>query len=238
MTGSVLLSGQLSAGLGHEVSNKISALEIQVRNLQNVCQGLQETPEQFGQAKEMQANILRTVCDLKETVHLFQNLTKHDEAPYCQVNAVIRQTHDLLEPILNKEYVRFVLDLADELPFIAGNPLHLQQALLNVLLNAVQHMQRQERSTRRLKITTTLDTQPVARPLKMTVQDSGTGIHRKLWKKIFELGYSTRSDGTGFGLYLTRSLIENMGGRIYVRKSYIPLGTTFVIELPILEERR
>lgn len=72
------------------------------------------------------------------------------------------------------------------------------------------------------------------RLVQVRFKDTGPGIHYKLWEKIFDLGFTTRDGGSGLGLYIARSLVESMGGRIIVENSFIPIGTTFLIELPTL----
>jgi two-component system sensor histidine kinase FlrB len=66
--------------------------------------------------------------------------------------------------------------------------------------------------------------------------DTGPGIHRQLWEKIFALGFTTRAGGSGLGLYIARSLMGSMGGRIVLEESLVPLGTTFLVELPAAEK--
>ena len=68
--------------------------------------------------------------------------------------------------------------------------------------------------------------------LFVRVADNGPGIHCQLWEKIFELGYTTRQSGSGLGLYIARSLVETLGGKIFVEESIIRTGTVFKIEFP------
>ena len=236
---SILLSGQLAAGFGHEVNNKISAMEIQVRNLQFICANLDaESPrsvwqDTLAQTKEAQSEILETVTDLKKTVQMFQNLSKGEEVLGIDTNHVIRQALGLLQPILSKEKIRLMFEPAEALPPVPGTAMRLQQVFLNIMLNAVQHMTTFAGKERRLHIATSPGNLDNPRPLKIHITDTGTGIHKQLWQKIFDLGFSTRAEGTGLGLFIARSLAESMGGRIYIEQSLIPLGTTCVVALPI-----
>jgi two-component system, NtrC family, sensor kinase len=69
--------------------------------------------------------------------------------------------------------------------------------------------------------------------IRIEVEDDGPGLHRELWERVFELGFTTRrKEGSGLGLYITRSLAEALGARVLVSESFILWGTTFVIELP------
>ena len=241
---SILLSGQLSAGFGHEVNNKISAMEIQLRNLQRMCAGLDEDASRatwqskLTQAKDAQSAILDTAVDLKKTVHLFHDLSKSKQMPGINVNQVIHHTQLLLQPILSKEKTRITLDLLTDTPLVPGNMMRLQQVFLNIMLNSTQHMTSFRNKERRIHIETTLANPNTDRPLKVSITDTGTGIHQHLWHKIFELGFSTRTDGTGLGLFIARSLVESMGGHIYVEKSFIPIGTTFAVKLPVIQEEK
>jgi signal transduction histidine kinase/ActR/RegA family two-component response regulator/predicted RNA-binding protein with RPS1 domain len=240
---SILLSGQLSAGFGHEVSNKISAMEIQLRNLQNMCAKLDEDSPQakwqetLVKAKEGQNGIMETAVDLKKTVHLFQTLTNSHQTYGIDITQVIKDTQFLLQPILSRSNTQLILDLAADLPLVPGSVMRLKQVILNIMLNAAQNMTTSANKVRRMQVTTTIVTdQEDARPLKVRIIDTGTGIHKKLWKKVFDLGFSTREDGTGLGLFIARSLAESIGGYVFIEQSLIPIGTTFVIELPITKE--
>ncbi|MBM3298840.1 MAG: S1 RNA-binding domain-containing protein [Deltaproteobacteria bacterium] len=237
----ILLSGQLATGFGHEVYNKISGLEIQLRNLQSNCERLtRQVPNlggssDFRETKQALDGVLGTAMDLKYTVGLFQRLMRAEEEQELSVNEVVRQAEAQLRPLARKEKAKIKITLDPDLPTIPGSAIRLQQVFLNVMLNAVQHMTLKSKSERTVRVTTAYEASDGAQPVKVRLSDTGPGIHKRLWDKVFALGYSTRPGGTGLGLFIAQSLVESMGGRIIVERSVIPIGTTFLIELPIAE---
>ena len=72
------------------------------------------------------------------------------------------------------------------------------------------------------------------RPIQVRFSDMGPGIHGSHLERVFDLGFSTRPDGSGLGLFTTRRLIESMSGSITVEKSAMLLGVTFLVELPLI----
>ena len=68
--------------------------------------------------------------------------------------------------------------------------------------------------------------------LQVSMEDDGPGIHQRLRTRIFEMDYTTRAEGSGLGLYLSRNLIESLGGRITLAESHLLWGSTFAIDLP------
>lgn len=229
-----LLSGQLAGGFSHEVYNKMSGLEIQLRNLQTDCQ----TGESVNLVDIRQAvdRLQATFTDLKDTVELFRQLMQAKEEQRVGINEVFRKTLSLLQPILRKERIKLETDLSPGLPDIAGNLMQLQQVFLNIMLNAVQHMTLKSDGRKLLSVTTAYQAKDKKRPLKIRFTDTGPGIHRRHWEKIFDLGFTTRLGGTGQGLYIARSLVESLGGKIAVEGSAILVGTTFLVELPMMLE--
>jgi Signal transduction histidine kinase len=172
-----------------------------------------------------------TAGGLKQLVGEFRLLLKAmQEEQVVDVNEVVRQSASLIEPQARRTKVtlRF-LPSPDVLP-VAGSGVGLQHVLLNLMLNAIQHMALKPDERRVLEISTAWEDD--ALPVKIRVSDTGPGIHRQLWEKIFALGFTTKPGGSGLGLYIARSLVEAMGGRISVERSLVPLGTTFLVELP------
>lgn len=234
----LLLSGQLARGLSHEVYNKMSGLEIQLRNLETDCRAFSgQTPRSvdFDGFEEIQLatdRLLETCDDLKRTVELFQHLMRTAEVEAVNINEVVRKTTLLLQPLMREQKIGLETDLQPGLPGIVGSAVQLQQVFLNIILNGVQQMVLQPGGVRILNLTTFFEESDEDRPLKIRIADTGPGIHQRLWEKIFDLGFTTRPGGTGQGLYLARSLIQSLGGRVFVERSAILVGTTFLIELP------
>jgi signal transduction histidine kinase len=233
----LLLSGELAAGLGHEVYNKMSGLEIQLRNLQTDCGRLrQQAPDllehsEFGEVQRTVDMLLETAEDLKCTVGVFQRLMRAGEEQELDVNEVVRGAEALLRHGAHKAGVKMETKLDSGLPPARGSGTRLQQVLLNVMLNAVQQMALTSKGGT-LRVTTSFEPGDGVLPIKVRFSDEGPGIHKRLWEKIFALGFSTRPEGTGLGLFIARSLVESMGGRIIIERSVVPIGTTFLVELP------
>ena len=74
-----------------------------------------------------------------------------------------------------------------------------------------------------------------AKRLRISIEDDGPGIHADLLDAIFELGFTTRElDGSGQGLYIARTLVQSLGGEIWVERSHLFWGSCFVIEVPVM----
>jgi len=221
----MLLSGELAAGFGHEVANKISGLELQLLQLPI-----------HGDRDELQAewaSVLNLASDLKTMVAAFQQLPRTSEGEpagdICDVNATIQRAELLLRPEARRRGVKITRSLAPDLPPVSGSEIILQQVFLNLMLNAVQQMSLKPAEHRVLAISSGTGTDSF--PIQIRFWDTGPGIHKSLWEKIFAPGFSTRN-GSGLGLFIARNFLHSLGGRIRVEESFVPLGTTFLVELP------
>jgi signal transduction histidine kinase len=223
----MIVSGELAAGFGHDVFNKITALELEARNLVDLG------PEDTSRFKR----ILDLVLDLKGTVQAFQQLLKRKEkVESIEIGALIEQVVQLINPTARKEKARVLLKLPPELPPVIGNAVFLQQAFLNIALNAVQQMAlKAEKFNWDGKRTLEISAGVVDACLQIRFKDNGPGIHRQHLDKLFTPGFTTRG-GSGLGLYIALSFIQALGGRLLVEETYVPLKTTFMIELPLSEQ--
>lgn len=234
----LLLAGQLAAGMGHEIYNKISGLELSLRNLLSDYQQLGRREPHLGDSRDYreiaraQEALLELVMDMKRTIGLFQQLMRADVEQELDVNQVVESAVTSLQPTTRRLGVRIETELNPNLPRTAGSAVQLRQVFLNVMLNAAQQMVLKPESNKVLRITTAYQNTSTSRPILVRFSDAGPGIHRQLWDKIFALGFSTRPGGTGLGLFIARILVEALGGAIMVERSVIPIGTTFRVELP------
>jgi len=234
----IFLSGHLAAAFAHEVYNKLSGLDLQFRNLRADFERLgREVPGwgesfDFLEARRALDRAVDTALDLKRTVADFRRLMETGQETSADVNQAVRQAEALVRPLARRAKVEIKLEPAPELPPVVGNAVGLQQVFLNLMLNAIQHMENKPDERRTLLVNTTYEAQDGDRPVKVRFSDTGPGIHRQLWDQIFALGFTTKPGGSGLGLYIALSLVESMGGRIFVEESLVPLGTTFLVELP------
>jgi signal transduction histidine kinase len=119
-------------------------------------------------------------------------------------------------------------ELADELPIVECDRVQLQQVILNLLRNASDAMSDVEDRPRQLTIRTERDE---GDRVRLSVQDAGTGFEPDSMNRLFEAFYTTKSDGMGMGLSVSRSIIENHHGRLWAQPNDGP-GATFSFSIP------
>ena len=115
------------------------------------------------------------------------------------------------------------------LPVLA-HPSQVRQILLNLTLNAIQQMTLLERQG---NVLIAISSAPQDDDLvQIRVIDDGSGIHRHLWEQIFEFGFTTKKEGAGMGLTISRAIAEDLGGRLVLEETHTLWGTTFLWEMP------
>lgn len=224
----MLLSGELAASFGHDVFNKITALELEASNLVDMG-------DKDGKRAK---RILALTEDLKGTVTAFQQiLRRKEQTESIQIPEIVNNAIRLLRAMLQKEKVNVVLKIPADLPLVMGNAVFVQQVFLNLMLNAVQQMALKAEKyawdgSRTLEVNVTLHDAW----LQIRFKDNGPGIHKEHLGKLFTPGFSTRG-GSGLGLCIALSFIQAMGGRLSVEESLAILGSVFLVELPLKEEK-
>jgi two-component system sensor kinase FixL len=144
------------------------------------------------------------------------------------LNELVEQTTRLVGSDLLLRAASLDLELAQGLPQVAGDRVHLQQVLLNLVLNALDAMADCPVEARRIALRTS--PRENGRVL-VEVRDAGVGIAGEAASLLFEPFFTTKSDGMGMGLSIVRSIVESHGGRVWAANNAGP-GATFTIELP------
>jgi signal transduction histidine kinase len=119
-------------------------------------------------------------------------------------------------------------ELADDLPLVVGDRIQLQQVILNLLRNAADAMSTIDDHPRELLIRTEREE---GNQVRLSVKDSGVGLTSQAAEKIFEAFFTTKTDGMGIGLSISRSIIEAHQGRIWATPNDGP-GSTFSFAIP------
>jgi signal transduction histidine kinase len=167
--------------------------------------------------------------------HLVMDMLSYskDRVPALErasVNDIVREVVELTEPAAREGNIEVHLDLDPSNPVVELDPEGMHQAVLNLVLNAIDALRWAEGGW--VRVSTRLDRSTGT--LIITVQDNGPGIPRELHEQIFQPFFSTKgSRGTGLGLAVTEKIVKEHGGRV-VLESEVGQGARFEIHLPVL----
>ncbi len=245
----VALMGYMAQMLVHEINHHLTPLSMSLGQLQSYCRSAENNLDK--DAAQMRRDMQfasETLHQLGASVHglidkarLFGRMLVQDQASIHRIDRIIDRAIELVTDQAQNVAVRIEFQRPEKLLVTHLHATQIQQVLLNVMLNAVQQIARQRSkdggmvSVRVEHVMT--QTLPM---LRILIEDDGPGIHRRLWQRVFDLGFSTRDgEGSGLGLYLSRQLLQDMGGEIRIADSRMLWGTTVEILLPVaLSERR
>ena len=224
-TGKISTLASLSAGILHQVSQPITAIhgfakfiKKEMKETEPFYRGIVIIEEQSVYLKQMLEDLMELIRHReikKENIDINQCLT--------------RSTH-LLTDELRIRRVNWDMNLAENLPQVYADAIHLQQVFMNIIVNAVQALGALPKGAeRKLKITSQFD--KTASKVVILFEDNGPGISEADRKQIFEPFFSTKTKGSGIGLALSKDLIAEHRGEIDIGTSSGP-GATFIIRLP------
>ena len=225
--------GAVAAGLAHEIRNPLNSLYINGQLLEEM---LSELPEksvpQKGDLLSLARANLKVTQRLNDTLSGFLRFARPPamELAPVDLNRIVSETLRFLEMELSYRGVSLKTKLhPTPLPVLADEKL-LKQALLNLLLNAQEAAEKEEKM---IRVTTGVR---AGRPF-VRVHDNGRGIPLSDRRRIFRLFFTTRKNGSGLGLPIVRQIVQQHGGAIYVR-SREGEGTTMTVALPFEERFR
>jgi len=220
--------GEFAAALSHELRQPLTAM---IMNARSSLYQLEKIPPDHEAMKEGLDDLVdaghRAEAVIQRNRELFRHHTVQTSA--LDINTVVREVLVLSATRLQEHHVTVAMELADDLPAVRGDRIELLQVLLNLLANAIDAMERVERSERRITITTSrLDQGAVV----VAVKDCGVGLDAVDMQRMFTLSYTTKATGTGVGLSISRSIIQAHGGRIWASQN-ADRGATFSFSLPV-----
>ena len=164
----------------------------------------------------------RRASDVIARIRALARRTATEKEP-LDINEVIREVVALAEAEARRTRARLRTELAENLPRVLGDRVQLQQVVLNLLLNGLDAMHAVVDRPREIVISTQRE---ATDRVRVAVQDSGSGIDPQLASRVFEAFYTTKRSGLGMGLSISRTIVEQHGGRLWVVPNDGP-GTTF-----------
>ena len=223
--------GALTASIAHEVNQPLAGI---ITNASTCVRMLGADPPNLEGARETVRRMIRDGNRASEVITRLRALFGKEEPATepVDLNDATREVIALSLSELQRSRVILRAELADGLPSVAGDRVQLQQVVLNLLLNASEAMSDVDDRPRHLVIRTNVDSDDQVR---LSVEDSGVGVVGSV-EKYFEAFYTTKSDGMGMGLSVSRSIIESHNGRMWAGPNEGP-GATFSFSLPRAPER-
>jgi C4-dicarboxylate-specific signal transduction histidine kinase len=220
--------GALTASIAHEVNQPLLGI---VTNASTCLRMLAADPPNIEGAQETARFLVsdgHRASDVIKRLHAFFS-KKSTTMELVDLSEATQEVVALSSGELRRNRVIVRTACAHELPPVYGDRVQLQQVILNLLLNASEAMRRVDDRPRQLLIGTNLDEDGNVR---LTVQDAGVGFESKDIERLFESFYTTKTDGMGIGLSLSRSIIEGHRGHIWAEPNFSGPGATFSFAIP------
>jgi len=218
--------GGLAAAIAHEINQPLAAV---ITNGDACLRWLAGTTPNLDEARQAVGRIIRDGNRASDVIAKIRALLRKTgtEKERLEMNDVIREVVALAQSEVRRNGVALRAQLEGNIPPVLGDRVQLQQVVLNLIMNAIEAMSVVGDRARELIISTQsgeID------QVHVTVQDSGIGLDPQRMERIFDAFYTTKPEGMGMGLAISRSIVENHGGRLWAVPNDGP-GATFQFTL-------
>jgi signal transduction histidine kinase/integral membrane sensor domain MASE1 len=223
----VSLVGELSGGIAHELTQPLSAILSNAEAARTLI--AKDTPN-LSEIKEALDDIIGEDNRAGEIIRRLRGLLKKTETNFevADLNQIVQSTLRLLRNELVNRRVRVTTHLAKDLPLVTGDPIQLQQVLINLVLNAVDAMADTTPAQRVIVIVTEAAD---AALIQLRVSDRGTGLMPSHQDRVLQPFFTTKDHGLGLGLSLSSAIIKLHGGRLWLDNNP-EAGVTATFTLP------
>ena len=228
----VTTMGELTASLAHEINQPIAAA---VTNANACLRWLGRPQPDVEEAREAASRMVRDGTRAADIITRIRLLFRKGSTPRdpVDINEVIQEMIALLRTEATRYAVPIRAELGEGLPKVKADRVQLQQVFMNLMLNGIDAM-KDMRPTGELTIRSE---RAVGGQVLISVSDTGVGLPPQQADQIFNAFFTTKPDGTGMGLPISRSIIESHGGRLWAAANSGP-GATFHFTLPVEVEAR
>ena len=226
--GRVSILGELSASLAHELNQPLSAIALNAQAVRRMLDRLDVNQADIHAAlDDIVADGRRASAVIGRMRALFRSDVTVRRP--LDVNALVRRVAPLVRDEVDRDDITLAFALAPSLPPVAGDVIQVQQVILNVLVNACEALSAVKDAPRMLTITTA---SPEGRHVRISVRDTGIGVEEPETERLFVPFVSSKPDGLGMGLAISRSIVEAHGGRIWADRND-DRGLTVHVALPV-----
>ena len=221
--------GELSGTIAHELNQPLTAILSNAETAQDLLG--RETID-LEKIQEIVADIIEEDNRAGEVISRIRKLLRKGKSASepTDLNQIVELTMRLLHGEIVRRKISLDVELAANLPTIFGDPVQLQQVLLNVIMNAMEAMNSKAPSQRTINITTRAN----AMQVEAVIVDSGQGIAAEDQTQLFQPFFTTKEQGLGLGLSLCSTIVKSHGGKLNIENN-AGGGATVVIALPSQE---
>lgn len=220
--------GELAATIAHEVNQPLCGVLTNGTACLRWLAGVEVSSPNLAEARQAVERMIRNGRRAGDVISRLRNFftASGEEKTALKINEVVEGIVMLVRHELDRNHVVLRTELSERLPIVRGDSVQLQQVLLNLILNAADALADVIDRPSELAI--------VARPesggVRVEVKDNGVGIEKGKLESIFQPFYTTKANGMGLGLSISRSIIGNHGGQLIAQLNKGP-GTTFCFTL-------
>ncbi|HEX5399079.1 MAG TPA: ATP-binding protein [Verrucomicrobiae bacterium] len=230
--GRVSVMGQLAAAMAHELNQPLGAI---LSNAEAAELFLDKTPPAFDELRAILDDIRKDDERAGEVIRRMRALMRRQEMEHqdLSINPLVEDVFRLIGADAALRRVTVILSLSPEMPPVNGDRIHLQQVLLNLILNAMEAIGKLPNGRRQITVQTRRLNE---REVDISVADSGPGIDPAILPRLFEPFFTTRQNGMGMSLAICQRIVEAHSGQI--RAENQPAGgAAFHVTLPAVSEK-
>ena len=222
----VMTLGELTASIAHEVNQPLAAI---VTNGNACLRWLGGDTPNLSEARQAVERIIKDSYRASEVITRIRALVKKTPTgkDWVDLNEVITEVLALAQNEAGRNRVLLKRELKQDLPRVRGDRVQLQQVVLNLIVNGLEAIARTNDGARELSVSSDVDE---ANHVIITVRDSGEGLDSTNMERVFDAFYTTKPEGMGMGLAISRTIIESHGGRLWATPNS-PKGAMFQFSL-------
>ena len=227
----VMSMGEMATSLAHEVNQPLTAIQSYAQAAQRF---LQRQPPEYKEVSNSLKGVVEGSRRAKQVIQRIR-MTLDKEPSQRSTNKVrdlINGVLLLVQGNINEKKIHLKLDIENGLPKVICDQVQLQQVLLNLIINGIDAICEKSVEVREL---TVLAYQEQDENVVISVKDSGVGIDENILKQPFDAFYTTKKEGLGVGLSISKSIIEDHGGRLWITKNQ-DRGVTVSFTVPVSKE--
>jgi len=222
----VMTLGELTASIAHEVNQPLAAI---VTNGNATLRWLGGATPNLSEARQAVERIIKDSYRASAVISRIRTLVKKTPPrnDLVDLNEVIVEVFALAQNEARRNRVALKQQLKQDLPHVHGDRVQLQQVILNLIINGLEAIAKSKNGTRELSVMSDREEDKV----RIAVSDSGEGLDSANLERVFDAFFTTKPDGMGMGLAISRTIIESHGGKLWA-SSNSPHGAVFQFTLP------